>query len=38
MAETEARIKPILTDEQWTKFQELQEKARAEQKAKKQNK
>jgi len=38
MAETEAKIKPILTDEQWTKFQELQEKARAEQKAKKKNK
>ncbi len=38
LAETEAKIKPILTDEQWTKFQELQEKARAEQKAKKKSK
>lgn len=38
LAETEAKIKPVLTDEQWTKFQELQEKARAEQKAKKKNK
>lgn len=38
MAETETKIKPILTDEQWTRFQELQEKARAEQKAKKKNK
>ena len=38
LAETEAKVKPILTDEQWTKFKELQEKARAEQKAKRKNK
>jgi Spy/CpxP family protein refolding chaperone len=38
LMETEARMKPVLTDEQWTKFQELQEKARADQKAKQKNK
>lgn len=38
IAETEAKVKPVLTGEQWTKFQQLQEKARAEQKARRRQK
>lgn len=38
LAETEGKIRPILSDEQWTKFQELQQKALAEQKAKRKGK
>ena len=38
LVETETKIQPILTAEQWTKFRELEDKARAEQKAKRKNK